>query len=179
MTRRCPAALAAFLDSKNLQAAHPTQILVEAAQACVGICEVGGDNKGPMVELFQSAISRPLEQSWCLDFVQAMVSYVELKTGITSSLAATELVLNLWDCEKGYSEVIQPQAGDIVIWQFKGTVHGHCGIVTGSDDTHWLTIEGNTSDSVDIDRNGDGVYEKRRQKGGSKTMLELGFLSVF
>lgn len=152
--------------------------LLSAAASCLGITEEGGDNCGPMVELFQSVVSTPQAQPWCVDFIQACVSYVEAITGKQSLLACSQSVVDLWD-RSVPSRVQTPRPGDLILWELGTTGKGHCGIITSIDSLTYSTIEGNTNDSAGIIRNGNGVFSKSRAKGGSKTFVELGFLRVY
>lgn len=160
----------------------PTELLMHVAEACVGVHEEGGDNQGSTVQLFQSVISAPQRQSWCMDFVQACIAYVEYRMNVGSPLAATELCLDLWNKSSRFRSVSEPKTGDIIIWQLGNTEHGHTGFIvkpaTILNPLH-QTIEGNTSDSSELNANGDGVYNKFRSKGGSVTFREMGFLRVF
>jgi len=179
--RSLPVDLREFFDGLNLVTDNctPTDLLMRTAAACVGIKEEGGDNKGRMVELFQRVVGTPMRQSWCMDFMQACINYAECVKGVRSPLIATEGCLALWNaCHVEYS-VVAPEPGDLIIWQLGDGPHGHVGIVMGQDELHYETIEGNTSDSNVLDRNGDGVYRKMRLKGGSETFKEVGFLRVF
>lgn len=178
--RVCPPTLKAHFDlliPKEVRS--PRDLLQIVAHSCVGVTEVGGDNKGPLVELFQSAVSRPAGQSWCLDFLQACIAYVEVETGALSPLPATELCMDLWNRSKVIMGTDTPWPGDIVIWQLGETIHGHTGLIVGMDSLRFQTVEGNTSPAAGIERNGDGVFLKNRAKGGSKTFKEVGFLRVF
>ena len=179
--RNLPKELKDYFDSKipKLEGMPAQNLLLLAAKSCVGITEIGGDNKGPMVELFQKDVGQAMGQSWCLDFLQSVISYVENEQGITSPLAATESVVDLWNRSKNYCAIVNPIPGDIILWQKAGTATGHCGMIIAADSYNYYTIEGNTSDSQDIERNGDGVFAKKRPKGGLKTFIELGFLRVF
>lgn len=69
--------------------------------------------------------------------------------------------------------------GDLILWQHGDTVQGHVGIVIAALQNGYLTVEGNTSDSLGIDREGDGVFVKLRPKGGTSKMKQLGFLRAF
>ena len=45
-----------------------------AAEACVGIREQGGNNKGPLVELMQKTVDGKAQaEAWCMAFVQSML----------------------------------------------------------------------------------------------------------
>lgn len=182
MTRTLPPELRTFIDSKvsPLIETWPLEgAFVAAARAFEGVTETGGDNKGPVVELLQKVISHPVQQSWCLDFVQGCVAYVEARFNIRCPLPPTELVAALWDQSPRELRVVEGRPGDIVLWQVPGTLHGHCGIIVGTDSLRYRTLEGNTSEAHTIERNGDGVYEKFRARGGSKSFIELGVLRPF
>lgn len=191
MPRALDPRLKAFLDAKVAVAAHdhlgvlaPWQYLVMAAHSCLGVIEEGGDNKGAMVELFQSTCGTPQGQAWCLDFVQSMLAWVEQMTGLKSPLNASEGVVPFWLGSPPVCRVTWPQPGDIVCYEFGTTGLGHCGIVIGNVEQTatlkvWQTIEGNTGPSGIIEREGDGVYLKSRKRGGSDSFRELGFLRPF
>lgn len=180
MIRNIPPALKEHFDAalQGKIILDANAMLVAVASSCIGVIEVGGDNRGPLVELFQGTLTTPWGEPWCLDFIQACVAYVEAVKGIKSPLPATESVLTLWNNSQQW-RTAPATLGDLILWRLGDTMSGHSGIVTGSDSLLWWTIEGNTSDSTDINRNGDGVYAKKRAKGGTKTFTELGFLTCF
>lgn len=65
----------------------------------------------------------------------------------------------------------QPQRGDVIY--FHGTVSGvfricHVGIVYAADSSYVYTIEGNTSDSADVVRNGGAVRRKKYLLGNTR-----------
>lgn len=182
MTRTCPPALVDYFKFKicDPQKMDPDELLVSTAIACSGVTEVGGENRGRLVELFQTSVNRPEGQSWCLDFVQACIAYVEAVKGIQSPLIATEGCMDLWQ----KSAAANPERpGDVVIWQFGTAWQGHCGILISRDLMHYHTIEGNTSPSREQDsaevRNGDGVYFKNRPVGGMRPFIQKGFVRPF
>lgn len=166
-----------FLDA-NLSTGtiEPLSCFLEAANACVGIMEEGGDNHGKMVEAFQATIGGAHGQPWCLSFIQSMIAYVEDRFNVTSNLVLTELCLKLLDDTNISDRFTDPKTGDIVIWQYGETAKGHCGIVIKSDYKVINTIEGNTSPSVFVDREGDGVYQKTRSITGTSNMHVVGFI---
>ncbi len=88
-------------------------------------------------------------------------------------------MLDCWKRSPNTIKAQPPQVGDIVLWQERGTTEGHCGLITGMDSLMFSTIEGNTSDAQQIDRNGRGVFAKKRARGGTRTFAELGFIRVF
>lgn len=177
MNRHLPPILKEDFDALGLpDTLLPAELFVQVALSCEGVTEFGGDNKGPIVELFQGSISMAMQQSWCLDFVQACVAYVEAARGIQSNLPASELCLQLWNESP---HVDYPKRGDLIVWQMGNTHKGHVGIIVEDGGLTWNTIEGNTGPGGEIERNGDGVYRKKRKKGGSVTFREKGFIRVF
>lgn len=183
--RKLPTALKEYIDTHLIlpetPPVTPTDWMIAAALACVGVHNLNGADRGPVVELFQSVVGFPQSQPWCLDFIQGCIAYAEDKTGVLSPLPATELCMALWNQAPASQRFAPPrvQAGDLILWRFGATLHGHCGIVRSWDSLCYHTVEGNTSDKQEIDRLGDGVWTKNRAKGGSKTFVEVGFLRPF
>lgn len=175
--RQLPQELKEFLDSRipaDERQIEPAQLLLKAAAVCIGIT-----NESPMVDLFRSVVAKPQKEAWCVDFMQACIAYVESTLSIVSLLPATESAYELWQRGKIYSAISPPKPGDIIVWQLGNTMRGHCGMLTGQNSLLYFTIEGNTSEQVGIDRDGGGVYAKKRTKGGTLTFTELGFLRCF
>lgn len=168
-----------LISGEAVTAMSPANLLCAIAQSCIGVREVGGDNRGPLVELFQSVVAKPVGQSWCLDFLQACIAYVETVKRVQSPLAATELCLAFWDQGRAKSSPASPARGDIVVWRLGDTIHGHVGLIVTLDTLRYGTIEGNTSNASAIVREGDGVYSKFRARGGSKSFVEMGVLRPF
>lgn len=166
-------------------------LLVLEASRWLGLKEQGGDNKGQLIEQFQKAADgKAFGESWCLSFVQFCIKAVDAQVQILDPLhdkllAVTNLehVMTYWmkanidklSCEK-------PHVGSIACWSQqkdgKPTGLGHAGIVTSvGTDGHFETIEGNTHDGLGgIERNGDGVYKRKRSLGSSKDFKLLGFI---
>lgn len=180
MSRILSERLKKFLDEElATEYESPMACFLDAADACVGICEEGGDNKGPMVEAFQVTIGGACGESWCLSFVQALTAYVEERYNLVSNLPLTELCMNLWQNAPKDSKFVkekEPQPGDLVVWQYGNTSKGHVGIVTANAFRAIFTVEGNSSDSKNIDREGQGVFKKIRTKTGTTTMRLVGYV---
>lgn len=150
---------------------------MHAAQACIGVKETYA-NRGTLVDLFETSVGGVLGQSWCMDFLQAMIAYVEVTLHIQSPFPATRACTAAWNLgKKAALNPLTPLPGDVIIWQHGETWQGHCGIILAQDSLTYTTVEGNTND--DGSREGDGVYLKKRAKGGSQTLREVGFLRVF
>ena len=161
-----------FVDPKN-----PVKMLLLTALVCENTHEIGQDNSGPMVELFQKTIGRAEREPWCMAFIQSCVAYVET-FNFKTSLYASEHCLTVFNNSKTLQQK-DPIAGDLVIYQYGETTKGHVELVMGVSSKTLDTIGGNTGPGKEIEREGDGVYLKKRPRGGMGTMKELGFLRVF
>jgi hypothetical protein len=158
--------------------------LLREALFWIGSRESGGDNQGETIKLFQGAVTRPQGQSWCMDFVQFCVKRIDdlcdtaFPTWEPSTIFRSESCALVWAKSPTALRVDGPAPGCIVIWQHGQTGLGHCGIIeTVLPDGTFQTIEGNTSDSEEINREGDGVYQKIRNPKGDGNLQIVGFLS--
>jgi hypothetical protein len=159
-------------------------LLAQAAQACVGIREHGGNNRGPLVSLIQSTIGKADHVAWCMSFVQTLIAYVETKTGLVSPIFASEHCLTVWQNTPSEQRVqVLPLAGAIVIWRHGHSTSGHTGIVLSCDEKIFQAIEGNTEGGIDpngkVERDGGGVYHTKRSRLGNGDMRVVGFLKPF
>jgi len=179
MNRVISTQLKEYLDSLNCSQTDPLNLMCEVAFKLVGVHEEGRDNDGLLVSLFQKTIGGAFHEPWCLSFIQSIIAYVETTLSIKSELSATEHVLNLWNSSPKILRSTTPQKGHLILWKLKNTTSGHCGIITGINDTYFETIEGNTSTANSINRDGDGVYLKQRQKEGMGHYALLGVLCPF
>lgn len=153
--------------------------LVSVAFGCLGKTEEGGDNRGVFVESLQKAAGAPIGTPWCLSFIQALIAYVEAKRGVRSPIKKTAGVMDLWNSSQQYA-LLEPKIGSIAIWKSSTSpTLGHCGIVVGSVPGGFVTIEGNTSDGVGLEREGEGIFLKVRYRGNLRTFIEMGFIQVF
>lgn len=151
------------------------------AAALVGVKEQQ-ENLGQMVESFQAA-TNTRGQPWCASFAWYCIdktdlywNYLEPGSPVKSLAHRSASVLSMWN---GSSHLkCEPKPGSIVCFQMyrggKPTAAGHCGIVLTVDGDKILTVEGNTTDSKSIVREGDSVEMKRRSVYGSEAMRILG-----
>ena len=156
-------------------------LAVEAAK-WVGVKEVGGDNKGPEVEMFQKSVNGiAVGQSWCMDFMQYCIKAVEKEFSLTSPIFRSEHVLTVWNKSPVSMRSTAPEVGYLMFWQHVGTSNGHVGVVTrvGPKAGVVSTIEGNTGDGEGVVREGDGVYRRLRACEGTVKMKVLGYMKVF
>lgn len=164
------------------------RMLVFEAMRWVGYTEQGGDNKGQIVEMFQKAVDGKAQgEPWCLAMIMHHVQTVDRQYSFIyqiveapSRLVPTEHCLTLWNKTPIRQRRANPEPGCIVLWQYGLSTKGHAGIITEIlADGKFKTIEGNTgaAKGTEIVREGDGIYEKVRDRVGSPTMKVLGFLS--
>lgn len=148
----------------------------------IQIKEEGGNNKGKLVAMIQSVIG-PITingngEAWCMSLVQTIIVFIEIKTNILSQLYPSEGCVDCFNRSKDLS-VNLPKVGDIFIWKNPNSNSGHTGIIRAINlqNGTMKTFEGNTSDGND--RDGDGVYIRMRQTGGTKSLKHYGFLRPF
>lgn len=132
-----------------------------------GVRELTGKNDGEAVEIYLNCVNLYKGQAWCMAFVywSFFRSWYDIDEKYPQSIKLLETgsCIAQWKhAEENRLNVMpfdSPRYGDIFIIDLgKGT--GHTGIVTGVNDTHIFTIEGNTN--TDGSSNGDGVYNRTR-----------------
>ena len=170
----------AFLDIQVKVQTPSAFVALAAARSMLGVTESG---RPGLVGWIRRTLAPDTEQPWCMDFVQTCIAYAEAKSGVLSPIPASQGGVDTWKqsaAQHRFASLANPpQAGDIILWQERGSNEGHCGLIVSLDSLMYSTIEGNTSDTQMIDRNGRGVYAKRRARGGTRTFRELGFLRPF
>jgi hypothetical protein len=160
-------------------------LLAWMAENYVGVVE-SRPNGGPLVERFQRAADGKAQgEPWCVAFVQFCVARVDdyfaklPVPNVHHALPITEWSIGMWRLAPAMHRHTVPCVGDVVIWQNnknKGT--GHAGIVVGFDGDVVLTVEANTSPGDKADqREGDGVWKKRRANGDIPGFTRLGYVS--
>lgn len=157
--------------------------LLTLANSLVGTKETA-PNKGPMVEKFQRAVDGKADgESWCLGFIQYCVNEVCATNGLKNPLFKTEHTLTLWDKTPNTLKSQRPTRGSIAVWQHykegKPTMQGHVGIVNNYLPGSFFSIEGNTSDGKGINRDGDGVYLRKRSLQSTESFKLLGFVTIW
>lgn len=193
MKREIEKDLVKYLDKKlalNGLAQHalkindPRMLMTEAAKSCVGIREATGKNDGPMVRLLQETIGSASGESWCMSYVQSMIAYAEVKTGIISPVFPSEYCTHVWNKTPFAQRVNRsPLPGAIAIWHKKDSTDGHTGIVLTYGEKNFYAVEGNTtsglSASEEVIAEGGGVYLTKRSSKGSARMILRGFIKPF
>lgn len=153
--------------------------LIEEVSKYVGFQEKG-DNRGPEVEMFQRFVDgKASGEPWCCCMMQYGVGQVERREKIRTRLFKTEHVMTMWNKTPVELRVAQPRPGCIAVWNYVGTSNGHCGLITKVYPDRIETIEGNTSDSKKVEREGDGVFKKERLLNPKGKMKIVGFIDPF
>lgn len=156
--------------------------LVREARKWVGTKEVGGDNMGPEVEMFQRAVDGKAQgEPWCACFAIFCIKEVEARYDILSPVYRSEATRVIWDATPVSQRLSGPEIGSLAVWEKVGTRFGHIEIVTEPDagNDKFLSVGGNTSDGSGVNRDGDGVYEKVRSIERMGRLRVMGFLRVF
>lgn len=157
--------------------------LIKLASSFVGVTESGGANKGPEVEMFQKAVDgKAVGEPWCCAFVQFCVKATDANVGTKNVLAQTEHCVTLWNQTPPEARLEMPIPGCLIVWekhdQGKPTGLGHVGIVTKVLAGEFVqTIEGNTGAGPGVEREGDGVYLRKRPLNPVGYMRIKGFLN--
>lgn len=174
-----------------LTAQNARDLLLCEARRWVGVTEQGGDNRGQIVEMIQRAVdNRAVGEPWCLALMWWLIQATErqmdaLGSPVRSALRRTEHCMTMWRESPPGLRMQTPKPGDLVIWNHQGaagnpTELGHVGLITGiRADGELETIEGNTGGGTDVEREGDGIYEKTRNPVRTGRMVVQGFLRVW
>lgn len=162
------------------------RLLVHEAKRWICFTEAGGNNKGQVVEAFQKAVdNKAVGEPWCMAFVQYCMKQVDLlvdevflkKVG-HHGMEKTEHCLTAWHKSPEKLRFRAPKVGRVAVWRMGSSTSGHTGIVVQleKNEPYMWTIEGNTGPSSKVEREGDGVYLKRRHVKGTGKMKIVGFL---
>jgi hypothetical protein len=194
MNRKIEPKMVQFLDAKlasnglaqnAIEEKNARELFACAMEACIGIREKGGNNKGPMVELIQETVGGAGREPWCMALVQTCIAYVEEKLQIHSRFPVTEHCMTAWRSAPDDLKVkFGPKRGAVVIWNHKGTDQGHTGMFRElKGEGSFKAVEGNTEAGVNangkVERDGGGVYATVRSMRGNGSMILKGFLKPF
>lgn len=169
---------AAQLAIRNKEARN---LFIYAAEACVGIKEEGGNNKGLyVVEVQKTSDNRASSEAWCMAAVQTWIAYVERKLGVKSPIYNSEHCMTTFrNTPKEHRVKRIPAPGAITIWKNGSSDSGHTGIVLDFQGNlkNFESLEGNTGSSSM--RDGDGIYVKQRSKVKNGSLVVQGYLIPF
>ncbi|CAB4174754.1 TIGR02594, TIGR02594 family protein [uncultured Caudovirales phage] len=135
--------------------------LVDILKKYIGKKEEG-NNAGTMVKGFLKSVGLGVGNPWCMAFVYAIFKELCDSKGIKSPLHQTASVLNFWyesmkkspdSCIKVKDAIADPtlvKPGQIFIKSRLGG--GHTGIVIKVEGDSFVSIDGNSSDQVKLNR---------------------------
>lgn len=162
------------------------RLYVAEVRKWIGTVEVGGDNRGEIVGLFQRAVdNKATKEPWCLGFQFYCIKEVDrvvdvmlqqcLPDHLRHRLYESEHVLTCWGKSPLTCRTEDPQIGSLMCWNRYGTHEGHAeAVVKLWRDNGVGTVGGNTSHSSM--RNGDTVAEKTRSRTKMGGLYVLGYL---
>ena len=126
--------------------------IVAIAASQLSVRELGGDNRGPEVKKYLSAVGFKEGAPWCaafLSWVFAQARYTEPRTAWSPALFPLA------------RKTSDPKPADLVGFYYASLGRiAHCGIIETKKNDWLVTIEGNTT--AVGSRDGNGVHRKRR-----------------
>lgn len=143
-------------------------MLVDEALRWEGVQEVGGNNRGQLVEIIQRASGLTPGDPWCLAFIQYCLAHVDRVCRLIGSDPSFRKTPAGAHCQTFFNQSPMeirskvPVVGSVVVWRIRNSTSGHAGIVTsvGQDKQTFRTVEANTSPSPGVNRDGDGIFRK-------------------
>ena len=140
---------------------------VQIALSYDGVREVGGNNRGPDVEMFQASIGLEPGDPWCAAFVCFCIKKAALSLGMEPKFQYGGSVYKLWTRNPDL-QVAEPGQNCIFLLNHglskAGVRIGHTGFCVGRNPDNFDTLEtmeGNTNAAGS--RDGDGCYHKSRE----------------
>lgn len=160
--------------------------LTRVAKTQIGVKEIGGNNRGPMIVEYQKTTwLKPGPWPWCASFVTWCINEILKSKDVMKELGlknATQVKnwrpqtagafdFDKWGKEHGFKilpETEKAKAGDLVTFDFS-----HIGIVIEDQiDENIITVEGNTNGKGERDSvSGDGVWKKTRNYKLIRTLI--------
>lgn len=182
------------------------QVIIDVAKQWVGLTEVRenaawqdfntkGDDKERSDRLIQKMTEAGWESGWsyCAALGKCVYQEAYLLYGISkdseifkqiSSQLNPSVMQSFHNFERLGKISKTPEKGSLFFMRKGSTGFGHMGIVESIDAGYLINIEGNTSPNagtVEAERNGNGVYERRRpfNFSPSKGLYLVGFLNPY
>lgn len=161
-------------------------MLVELARFHEGLHESGGNNRGPIIDLWTRQLFQAEGWPWCLIFVQQMARMTDvlfdasrlMTSSFRHSLPHTAHVMTLWTLTESIYRMEEPRPGMLAIWRSGATQSGHVGIVeAGVSRGNFTTIEGNTGGPDE--REGDAVARRKCTDAPRGKLILQGFVPVW
>src|ERR1043166_4878598 len=106
----------------ELPARHRCALLIAEAMRWVGVQEIGGNNRGQVVELFQKTCYIAPGDPWCMAFVQSCITRVDLAAYILNpstrmtTMARGASCVQVWNRTGSSHQFSKPAPGYVVVW---------------------------------------------------------------
>lgn len=121
------------------------EMAVQAAVSKLGVEEVGGNNRGPDVEVFLSSVGLPPGQPWCAAFVFWCFKQAASRLGRVSPCPKTGAGMRLWHLADSVCRLQGPARGRVYVLSHGGGL-SHVGIVEAvNEDGTVVEVSGNTN----------------------------------
>lgn len=135
---------------------------MKVAYAFEGLEEEKG-NRGYWHDIFARELNAPLGIPYCQAWVEYVAkltaTFLEVNDPFPSNTASSQ---NFFEWAKKNNLVSnEPDFGAIVVWRDGKSWRGHVGIVTTHDDSHFYSIEANTSNPLSQWRDGRYIMMKK------------------
>ena len=128
------------------------------ARSQLWVREIGGENRGEVVEHYLSGVGQTAGQPWCAAFV-SWVGKIAVPTWPLPLTASCQALFNAATNLRLIETVPTPGAV-FLLWRPTLGRFAHTGFVLGNAQAAWNTIEGNTNPAGG--REGYGVFERLR-----------------
>lgn len=146
-------------NSKLVAPVYTVEMVLRIARGYDWVREVGGNNKGEVVEHILRSVGLKPGQPWCAAFV-SMVGRVAFGDDWPLPNVGGCYTLGEAAAKKEILYKFPAPGAVFLLWsQSKGRFH-HTGFVDKSSRNGWWTVEGNTNEEGSVD--GDGVERKVR-----------------
>lgn len=155
------------------------QAAVNIALSYEGVHEIGGNNRGPEVEMFLRSQGLPPGNPWCASFACFCIMHAAKSLGVTPRFVYGASVYKLWTRNPSL-QLSQPEENCLFLLDHglskAGTRIGHTGFVITPTDEYDLmtTMEGNT-DSAGSRSGGNAM---RRTRNISEFTKGYGWLKI-
>ncbi len=153
------------LLSIPLQGSVSRKEFIDQVSTQIGVHELTGKNDGVQVEAYLKSVKLRRGDPWCAAFLSWNCQQCDVKNPMSGYSPAWFPSFNL--IYKPSEKLLgAPQPGDVfgIYFASKGRI-AHVGFVAEWGEKYVTTIEGNTAPdpvNADQDRDGDGVYKKKR-----------------
>ncbi len=164
-----------------------SQVALEIAISQLGVCESGGNNRGPEVDEYVRTVGLDPTQGypWCASFMYWCFKQASIQLGVVCPFPKTAKAVNIWNYADTVCRDSNPQIGDVYViahgnqWvnqlstNRRLTDNGHTGIIRALG-PELSEVSGNTNSAGS--REGDTVAEHHGSPEASHKGVLIGYL---